>query len=79
MTASCRASTSDDRGEVIPVDRFELLAALEEGLENGRISPQTAAYIAAELFGIDAYETGYHEWDRPSPRLEEAEPALSAD
>lgn len=41
----------------------ELLAALEEGLENGRISPQTAAYIAAEILGIEAYETGYHEWD----------------
>jgi hypothetical protein len=41
----------------------DLLAALEEGLENGRISPQTAAYIAAELLGVEAYETGYHEWD----------------
>jgi hypothetical protein len=41
----------------------ELLAALEEGLENGRISPQTAAYIAAEILGVEAYETGYHEWD----------------
>jgi len=61
------------------VDRFELIAALEEGLENGRISPQTAAYIAAELFGIDAYETGYHEWDLLSSLPEETEPALSAD
>ncbi|NNJ13250.1 hypothetical protein EKD04_023270 [Chloroflexales bacterium ZM16-3] len=41
----------------------ELLATLEEGLENGRISPQTAAYIAAEILGVEAYETGYHEWD----------------
>ncbi|MGQ9925397.1 MAG: hypothetical protein ACUVS4_00865 [Chloroflexaceae bacterium] len=79
MTALCRASTDDDRGEVITMDRFELLAALEEGLENGRISPQTAAYIAAELFGIDAYETGYHEWHLLSPPPEETEPALSAD
>lgn len=79
MTASCRASTDDDRGEVIAVDRFELLAALEEGLENGRISPQTAAYIAAELSGMEAYETGYYEWDRLSPPPEETEPALSAD
>ncbi|MCS6882292.1 MAG: hypothetical protein RMK84_15765 [Oscillochloridaceae bacterium] len=61
------------------MDRFELLAALEEGLKNGRISPQTAAYIAAELFGVDAYETGYHEWDTLSPPSEEPEPALSAD
>lgn len=61
------------------MDRFELLAALEEGLENGRISPQTAAYIAAELFGIDAYETGYHEWDTLTAPLEDPEPALSAD
>ncbi len=61
------------------MDRFELLAALEEGLQNGRISPQTAAYIAAELFGIEAYETGYHEWDLLSPPPEETEPTLSAD
>lgn len=61
------------------MDRYELLAALEEGLENGRISPQTAAYIAAELLGVEAYETGYLEWD---PALLSAEPhdlALSAD
>ncbi|NJM05923.1 hypothetical protein HC891_06565 [Candidatus Gracilibacteria bacterium] len=45
------------------MDQYELLAALEEGLVNGRISPQTAAYIAAELLGVDAYETGYQEWD----------------
>lgn len=45
------------------MDRYELLAALEEGLENGRISPQTAAFIAAELLGVEAYETGYQEWD----------------
>lgn len=55
----------------------ELLAALEEGLENGRISPQTAAYIAAEILGIEAYETGYHEWDAArlalAARVEESE------
>lgn len=45
------------------MDRFDLLAALEEGLENGKISPQTAAFIAAELLGIEAFETGYQEWD----------------
>ena len=51
------------------MDRYELLAALEEGLENGRISPQTAAYIAAEILGVDAYETGYQEWDAPTPEI----------
>jgi hypothetical protein len=61
------------------MDRFELLAALEEGLENGRISPQTAAYIAAELLGVEAYETGYHEWDAPPSSAEEPELALTAD
>jgi hypothetical protein len=45
------------------MEQYELLAALEEGLMNGRISPQTAAYIAAELLGVEAYETGYQEWD----------------
>jgi hypothetical protein len=61
------------------MDRFELLAALEEGLENGRISPHTAAYIAAELLGVDAYETGYQEWDAPNPEADEAELALVGD
>ena len=61
------------------MDRFELLAALEQGLENGRISPQTAASIAAELMGVDAYETGYQEWDAASPEPEEAELVLAAD
>jgi hypothetical protein len=62
------------------MDQFELLAALEEGLENGRISPQTAAFIAAELLGVDAYETGYQEWDAPGlESAEEAELALAAD
>jgi hypothetical protein len=61
------------------MDRFELLAALEEGLENGRISPQTAAYIAAELLGVEAYETGYHEWEAQPGEAEEPELALAAD
>lgn len=61
------------------MDRFELLAALEEGLENGRVSPQTAAYIAAELLGVDAYETGYQEWDARSLAPDEAELAPAAD
>lgn len=61
------------------MDRFELLAALEEGLENGRISPQTAAFIAAELLGVDAYETGYQEWDAPRLAVDETELALATD
>lgn len=61
------------------MDRFELLAAIEEGLENGRISPQTAAYIAAELLGVEAYETGYQEWDAPSNVVEEPELSITAD
>lgn len=61
------------------MDRFELLAALEEGLANGRINPQTAAYIAAELLGVDAYETGYQEWEAAPEPVEELELALAAD
>jgi hypothetical protein len=61
------------------MDRFELLAILEEGLANGRISPQTAAYIAAEILGVEAYETGYQEWDESQSRDEEPALALSAD
>ena len=61
------------------MDRFELLAALEQGLVNGRISPQTAAYIAAELMGVEAYETGYQDWDAPHPEAEASELALTAD
>jgi carotenoid cleavage dioxygenase-like enzyme len=63
----------------VMMDRFELLAALEEGLENGRITPQTAAFIAAELLGVEAYETGYQEWAVPSAPAEEPELALAAD
>ena len=37
----------------------DLLAIIEEGLENGRISPYLAAYIAAEVIGIEANATGY--------------------
>lgn len=61
------------------MDRFELLAALEEGLENGRITPQTAAFIAAEILGVEAYETGYQEWEVPASPAEEPELALAAD
>jgi hypothetical protein len=61
------------------MDRFELLAAIEEGLENGRLSPQTAAYIAAELLGVDASETGYLDWAAAPPEPAEAELAVTAD
>jgi hypothetical protein len=37
----------------------DLLAIIEEGLENGRISPHLAAYIAAEMMGVEANATGY--------------------
>lgn len=39
----------------------DLLAIIEEGVENGRISPPLAAYIAAEVLGVDARATGYDE------------------
>jgi hypothetical protein len=37
----------------------DLLAIIEEGLENGRISPHLAAFIAAEVLGVEARATGY--------------------
>jgi hypothetical protein len=37
----------------------DLLAMLEEGVENGRISRHLAAYIAAEVLGIEAHETDF--------------------
>jgi hypothetical protein len=39
----------------------DLLTIIEEGLENGRISPHLAAYIAAEVLGVEARATGYDE------------------
>ena len=39
--------------------RQDLLQIIEEGLENGRLSPSLAAYIAAEVLGVDARATGY--------------------
>jgi hypothetical protein len=35
----------------------DLLEVLKEGIENGRISPHLAAYIAAEVLGVDPQET----------------------
>lgn len=37
----------------------DLLTIIEEGVENGRISPHLAAYIAGEVLGIEARSTGY--------------------
>ncbi len=39
----------------------DLLAIIEEGLENGRISAHLAAFIAAEVLGVEARATGYDE------------------
>lgn len=41
------------------MSRHTMLSLIEEGLANGRISPQLAAYIAAELLSVDARSTGY--------------------
>jgi len=46
----------------------DLLAIIEEGVENGRIPAHLAAYIAAELMGVEASATGYDE----RVRLDEA-------
>ena len=54
------------------MDRYELLATIEEGLENGRIAPHIAAFIAADLLGVAADETDYHEWAGPLSKVEEA-------
>jgi hypothetical protein len=37
----------------------DLLALIEEGMENGRISRHLAAYIAAEVLGVGPRETEY--------------------
>ncbi|MFO7167352.1 MAG: hypothetical protein DIU80_004915 [Chloroflexota bacterium] len=37
----------------------DLLALIEEGLDNGRISPHLAAFIAADVLGVEAHETDY--------------------
>lgn len=36
-----------------------LLSALHTGVEHQRVSPQLAAYIAAEVLKVDARDTGY--------------------
>ncbi|MFL5806980.1 MAG: hypothetical protein ACJ8CR_35280 [Roseiflexaceae bacterium] len=37
----------------------DLLTLIEEGVENGRISRHLAAYIAAEVLGVELHETEY--------------------
>ena len=37
----------------------DLLTIIEEGVENGRIAPYLAAYIAAEVLNTEALATGY--------------------
>jgi hypothetical protein len=39
--------------------QLDLLALIEEGLDNGRISPHLAAFIAADVLGVEALETDY--------------------
>lgn len=48
----------------------DLLAIIEEGLENGRISPYLAAYIAAEITGMEANATGFDDRVRLDERDE---------
>lgn len=42
--------------------QHDLLNLIEEGLENGRLSPSLAAFIAADLLGVEPEDTGYGEW-----------------
>jgi hypothetical protein len=42
--------------------QHDLLNLIEEGLENGRLSPSLAAFIAADLLGVEPEETGYGDW-----------------
>jgi hypothetical protein len=37
----------------------DFLMTIEEGVENGRIAPYLAAYIAAEVLDMEALATGY--------------------
>jgi hypothetical protein len=42
----------------------DLLTIIEEGVENGRISRHLAAYIAAEVLGVEARATEYDDMVR---------------
>ena len=50
----------------------DLLAIIEEGLENGRISAHLAAYIAAEISGVEAHATGYDDRVRLEDEVDES-------
>jgi hypothetical protein len=49
----------------------DLLSLIEEGLENGRISRHLAAYIAAEVLGVEAHATGYDDQVRYEEETDE--------
>ena len=49
----------------------ELLAIVEEGLENGRIAPHLAAYITTEVLGVEARATEYDEGARLEDEADE--------
>jgi hypothetical protein len=49
---------------------IDLIEVLKEGLANGRITPHVAAYIAAEVLGVEPSETGLLD---DAVRLEDAE------
>jgi hypothetical protein len=51
--------------------QHDLLALIEEGLDNGRISPHLAAFIAGDVLGVDALETDYADVV-PSPEVVES-------
>jgi hypothetical protein len=59
--------------EVIVMSSQELLTLIEEGLEHGRISPHLAAYIAAELLGVEAHVTGFDDRIRLDAAVEQYE------
>jgi len=47
--------------EATAMTQQDLLAIIEEGVENGRIPAHLAAYIVAEVTGVEASATGYDE------------------
>lgn len=44
----------------------DLIETLKEGVQNGRISPHLAAFIAADVLGTEAQETEFDETVRLS-------------
>ena len=49
---------------------LDLLALIEEGVDNGRISPHLAAFIAADMLGVEALETDYVDAVRTSDAVD---------